>query len=244
MTADRTSAGVARVVAWSVLALFCGLHWTGQVRPVAVVPVVAAVLGGGVLAVSLLAVRRRGGVRLKRVGLPAAALAVVLLGAVCSGIELRLLLPDRWGDLASGVGQGLESLPDVRIPYAGTDEWVRAVIVLGGALIIGASAVAAFSGRRGGARAPVVSAALLGVLYAVPVVEEPPSSPFLSGALLAVLLVVFLWADRLRVGQLRVAGGLAGAGVDRLAGLVAKRPRRVPRCARCRGFREDAAPCV
>ncbi len=213
MIRDGTSADVARIVTWSVLALFCGLHWAGQVRPVAVVAAVAAVLGGVVLAVSLLAAHRHGGARVRRVSLPAAALAVVLLGAVCSGIELRLLLPDRWGELVSGVGQGLDSLPDVRIPYPGTDEWVRAVIVLGGALIVGASAVAAFAGRRGGARAPVVSAALLGVLYAVPVVEEPPSSPFLSGALLAVLLVAFLWADRLRLGQLRIAGGLAGAGV-------------------------------
>jgi hypothetical protein len=194
MTSLRVSAGGARLVAWSVLALFCALQWTGQVRPVAGLAAIFAVLGGAVIAVALLAVRRRGGRRAARLALPGAALGVLLLGALCSGIELRLLVPDRWGELATGVGQGLESLPDVRIPYAGTDEWVRAVIVLGGALIVGASAVAAFAGRGESVRAPVVSAALLGVLYAVPVVEEPPGSPFLSGAVLAVLLVAFLWA--------------------------------------------------
>jgi len=150
---------------------------------------------------------------LSRAVAPAAALLAVVLAFACSGITLRLLFPDAWGELADGVAQGLGALPGVRLPYRGFDEWTRAVIVLGGTLLATTSAYLAFAPTRGGTGRPYAAAALLGALYAVPVIERSPQRPFLSGAVFALLLATMLWADHVARDQLRLAAGLVGAAV-------------------------------
>ena len=74
------------------------------------------------------------------------ALALALLGG---GVADELLRPDRWGELASGISRGIESLPGVRVPYRGVDQWTRTVIPLGGTVLVTAAALPP-SGRAAG----------------------------------------------------------------------------------------------
>ena len=50
---------------------------------------------------------------------------------LAAGVPLRLLVPDAWGDLASGLEQGVSALPGLNVPYRGVDEWVRTVLLAG-----------------------------------------------------------------------------------------------------------------
>jgi protein-glutamine gamma-glutamyltransferase len=141
------------------------------------------------------------------------ALALILEAA---GVGARLLVPDAWGDLSAGIGQGIDALPGSTVPYRGADAWVRTTILAGaGGLLLLATALA-FWPRAGAAR-PTAAAVALGVLYAVPAVERNFSHPFLSGAVFALLLAGLLWAERLEhdqvwiavaLGTFAVAGGL------------------------------------
>ena len=76
------------------------------------------------------------------------ALALALLGG---GVADELLRPDRWGELSSGIGRGIESLPGVRVPYRGVDEWTRTVIPLGGTVLVARRRRCSRSGRARGA---------------------------------------------------------------------------------------------
>lgn len=220
--AERYGRDLLRLASWSALALFAVGAWAGQVDPASQAAGRGSVLAGVFVAAGLLLVPVTAGRRRRTVaGLLGVALAVAL-GFASSGIALRVLLPDAWGDLAAGLSQGLGALPGVRVPYRGLDEWTRAVIVLGGTVLVTTSAVVAFMPTGRGRGRPLVSATLLGVVYAVPVVERSPDRPFASGAVFAVLLATFLWADRVRRDQVRlVAGVVAGAVVVAL--LVAVR---------------------
>ena len=213
---------LVRLGAWAALALFAGHAWAVQVGPASRGAAWGAVGAGLVVAAILLAVPVVGRGLVGRALVPAAALVAVLLAFAGSGIALRLLVPDAWGELADGIAQGLGALPGVRVPYRGFDEWTRAVIVLGGTLLVTTSAYVAFAPTRTGTGRPYAAAALLGVLYAVPVVERSPQRPFLSGAVFALLLATLLWADRLRRDQVRVATALVGAAVI-AAAIVAPR---------------------
>lgn len=205
----------ARVGTWSLLALLVALGWAGQVAPASRGAAWGSVLLGALLVAGLLHAGPRASGRARLMLTAGAAVAAVVLGFATSGIPLRLLLPDAWGDLASGVVQGIGALPGARVPYAGVDEWTRGVIVLGGTLLVLLSAVLAGRPQRVPGRAGhrTGAAMLLGLGYAVPIVERSPERPFLSGAVFAVLLAAFLWIDRLPRGQLRLGAGLVGASV-------------------------------
>ena len=56
--------------------------------------------------------------------------------------------PSRWGDLTSGLGQGISALPGLSVPYRGVDEWNRIAMLLGGtALAIAGPLLAGWPGR-------------------------------------------------------------------------------------------------
>ena len=70
--------------------------------------------------------------------------------SLAAGVPMRLLLPSGWGELGAGVSQGLQTLPDVRVPYAGVDAWPR-IVILSGARCWSRSPPRSRSGRCAGA---------------------------------------------------------------------------------------------
>ncbi len=212
--------GVVRLGAFILLATFAAAAWGGAlVDPsgagrTAAMALFATLLGS----VPALAARMRAPV-LRHGACALALLAGLAVVLALAGVPGRLLAPTAWGELAAGLGQGIAALPNADVPYRGADEWVRIVLLAAaGALLLGAAASALWPRRAAGP--PTAAAVLLGVLYAIPVVERNVARPFLSGALFAVLLAGLLWAERLRrdeaaiaatLGLLALAGGLIAA---------------------------------
>ena len=88
-----------------------------------------------------------------RLRVPAALLAAaagLVLAALVSGLEPKLLTPKHWDELGSGIGRGLEALSGVTLPYAGADPWPDVTLRLGGALLVTLAAIAAAWPRADG----------------------------------------------------------------------------------------------
>ena len=204
------SAGV-RLAAVAALAIFGAQAWAGMVRPAADGRMIGAAAVGGVLAVLVL-----GAARLPRaprlaalVALPVAGLGFGLLFA---GVPLHLLDLESWGDLASGLSQGIQALPGLNVPYRGVEEWNRVAMLLGGTLLaVGAPMLSCRPGRPGFA-----GVILLVVLYAVPAVQLEVAEPWAEGLVFALLLGAVLWGARLAVREAPLAFTIALA-----AGLLA-----------------------
>ena len=202
----------ARLAAFVPLAAFGALHWALLVEERVGGRMLAAV---GVAALAGLVLGAL--VPLPRAARHAAAAGVVLVAGaaalVAAGVPIRLLLPSGWGELGAGVSQGLQTLPDVRVPYAGVDAWPRIVILSGAALLVALAAAVTFWPVRGrGAPGHAAGATLLCVLYAVPAVDLTTSHQFLRGGAFAVLLAAFLWLERVpRSGGAGAAVALGGA---------------------------------
>jgi transglutaminase-like putative cysteine protease len=225
--------GWPRTLACAALALEASGQWARQVSPGAPAraygwTAVAVALGVVLLVAPRLARRPRpgscthaipfAGPYLGRVAAAAAiglaTLAAVGLTLVLCGVPGVLLEPAHWDELGAGVQQGLTALPDVRVPYAAADDWVRTVILGGGGLLALLGVALAFLPRRGGRTGFVLAAALvLTVSYSVPVVQHGPDVPYASGALFAVLLAALLWSDRLAAPQVPPAAALGAAAI-------------------------------
>src|SRR3954468_24854002 len=223
-TARLASPGVARLVGFVPLAGFGALQWGALLTPKAdgslLLGVLAAAAAGGVLLAT--GPRPRRGVR--AAGATGATLGGILLALLIAGIPLRLLKPAGWGELGTGLGQGIESFPAITVPYRGVDEWVRHALVATGVLLTGVAALIAFWPRPK-ARAtghPIAAAVALGALFTIPIVEHGPKAPYLDGAVFCILLAAFLWLERLRSDQLGVATA-AVLAVAVAGGLVAPR---------------------
>jgi hypothetical protein len=147
---------------------------------------------------------------------------VVALGlALLAGsVPAEMLRPTRWGELASGINRGIQALPGVRVPYEGVEPWIRIVIPLGGTMLMTLAALLAFWPRRERLGRPGAALIALVVLYVVPAIALDFTVEFLRGALLALLVVLFLRVDKLRVRDARLAGATA-VGVVLAALLVA-----------------------
>jgi transglutaminase-like putative cysteine protease len=209
----------ARGMAFFALAAFGVLHWMVLLDPAAPNRALYA-LGAGIVAVGgMLAAARlpfRAG-QLAAVVVLIVTLALALLGG---GVADELLRPDRWGELWSGIGRGIEALPGVRVPYRGVDEWTRTVIPLGGTVLVGVAGCLAFWPRRGRTGFPAIALGLLIALYAIPAVALDFENEFLRGAALALLVLAFLRLEKLRVGDAGTAGVVA-IGVAVLALMLA-----------------------
>jgi transglutaminase-like putative cysteine protease len=210
--------GAVRLVALAGLALYGAMHWATLLRPAArgdmLLLLVVALAGG--LALNAIAAleppRRR---RATTAGTGVVLVALVLLAA---GVPLTYLRPDHWDDLATVVANAVAELPGIRVPYRGTDAWVRIVLIGCGGLLLTLAAILALRPRPRSLGAAVV----LAVLYAVPVVERGPDHPWLDGAVFALLLGGMLLGDRLGGRGAPLAAALAVVAV--LAGaLVAPR---------------------
>ena len=134
------------------------------------------------------------------------AFVLLILALLVAGVPLRMLGWHQWDDLVSGMSQGISSTPAITVPYRGIDEWVRTAILSGGTALLALAALLAFWPRRGTTPGyPIAAAVALGTLYAVPIIEHGPDSPYFDGALFCILLAGFLWLERVRSDQLAVA---------------------------------------
>ncbi len=216
-----------RFAAFAALVVYGCLHWVRQVAPTQTgvalqMSGVAIALALALVTVSRVPGSRRRGIA---VGLLCAAGAVV--GLTAAGIPLRFVGWRNWSELATGAAEALVTLPNLNVPYRGLDEWVRWIMLSGAALLSVLAATLAFApGRAERPRRRVSAALALCLLYGVPVVERNPESPFFSGAGFAVLLALFLGADRLAGvigGRPRLIALGAALSALTLAALVAPR---------------------
>jgi len=209
----------ARGLTFFALAAFGVLHWMVLLDP-AVPNRALYALGCGILAVGGMLAAARLSFRASQVaatGVLVGTLALALLGG---GVADELLRPDGWGELASGIGRGLQALPGVRVPYRGVDEWTRTVIPVGGTVLVTVAGAVAFWPRRSGLGYPAVALGLLVALYAIPAVALDFENEFLRGAALALLVLAFLRLEKLRVGDAGTAA-IVAVGVSVLALMLA-----------------------
>ncbi|WP_187368837.1 transglutaminase-like domain-containing protein [Baekduia soli] len=200
---------VVRLGALAALSLYAAEHWATIVEPAArgdlfglfVVAIACGLAARGVAALPSRAVRLAA----------VAALALVTLAAILlvGNVPLRLLRPDRWDTLASGIGGALGAIPALRVPYTGVDPWLHIVLRTGGGLLLTAAAC------LGLARRPrtFAAAVCLGVLYTVPIIEAGPRHPYLDGAVFTVLLGVLVLGERLGPREAPMAAGLGAAAL-------------------------------
>jgi len=208
----RTSAVAVRLCCVGALALFGALQWATLARPSVAGPMVASVVLAAVAAGVIAQARRR-------LVVVAVSLALVPLGLLVAGASVGDLLPEGWGGLIAAIRDGLAALPGFRIPYAGGDEAVLLVVQAGGILLIGIAFVAAAALPR---RGRLVAVGALVVLYGVPATQTSASSPYLRGAVFAVLIGAVVWGEGLarRGGAVEapVAALVLGLGV--IAGIA------------------------
>jgi hypothetical protein len=209
LPALRADAWTLHLVAFTALGLFCAAHWAGIVRPGA---------GGDVLGLMFVAGGAGVGVaaacEIERRAVRAAALVAIVLTALVlilavAGVPTWYLRPDRWDSLTVEIANGIGTLPALRMPYRGTDLWVRAVLISGGGVLLLIAACLALLPRP-----RVFGAAMtLGFMYVVAIIEHRPDHPYFDGAVFALLLGAMLWGDRLRAAEAPVAIALGIAAV-------------------------------
>jgi transglutaminase-like putative cysteine protease len=189
---------------------FAGLHWAGLLEPAQPGRAWEAVGLAALVALALLAAARLAR-PLRWAAATLVALGAIALALLAGGLADEYLRPDRWSELASGAGRGIDALPGVRVPYRGVDEWARLVIGAGGALLAVVAALLAFWPRRGRTGFPAAALLALVTLYAVPAVVLNFEGEFLRGALLAMLMLAFLRLEKLRMRDAPAAGAVAAA---------------------------------
>jgi len=212
----------ARLIAFLALLVFGGLQWirmfepspTGRMLPFLVVAAVAAL---ALRWADRLAPRQR-------IGATAGVAVVLLVAALLfAGIPVALVEPRGWGDLVAGLGQGLETLPSMRIPYRGAEMWARDTLLLLGMLLAVLATVLACRPRgRERFGHPIPAAVAVGVLVGVPAVSLESESQLLIGLVFAALLIAFLRIDRIRPDA-RPWAAVTVAGVLLLALALAPR---------------------
>ena len=207
-------APAARILGFGLLALLGATEWlrmTDGGGLLAALPwVLAAVLVGETVGAA--------GTLSPRLRVPAALLAAaagLVLAALVSGLEPRLLAPRHWDELGSGVGRGLEALSGVTLPYTGADPWPDVTLRLGGALFVVLAAILASWPRADGRGFSFFALAVLLTLVIWPVTAIGSTRSLVLGCAIAALTVTFLWLERLplRPGLgVAVLGGIALAG--------------------------------
>jgi transglutaminase-like putative cysteine protease len=204
--ASRPEAWLLRLATFAGLGLFGGVHWAGIVRPGAggdLLGLFLIAIAAGVVAAAaseVLTTRRRRTAAM--VAIVLAALALILLVA---GVPLWYLRPDRWDTLSVNLADAIGALPDLRMPYRGSDPWVRAVLIAGGGVLLLAGAILALAPRP----RTLAATLCLGVLYVVAIIEHRPSHPYLDGVLFSLLLGAMLWGERLTDRETPVAATIA-----------------------------------
>jgi hypothetical protein len=196
----------ARLGAFTALGMFAGLHWGSLIAPAH---------GGDMLLSLLFALAGAGALIAIPSGLPdwqrrtavgVVAFVLLVVALLTAGLPLRMFGPHHWDELVAGMSQGISSTPAITVPYRGLDEWVRIAILSGGTALLALAALLAFWPRRTGTDGyPIAAAVALGTLYAVPIIEHGPDTPYFDGALFCILLAAFLWLERVPSEQVVIA---------------------------------------
>ncbi|HEY6397905.1 MAG TPA: transglutaminaseTgpA domain-containing protein [Solirubrobacteraceae bacterium] len=185
---------VVRLITFAALGCFGVIEWGRLMKPAPTGRLL------GLLGIALMLVALGPFVRRYRKVLAPVIAVVALLGAlaVC-GVPLSWIRHVRIAVTADWIGQGLQALPGIYIPYSSINEPVRLVILLGAAvLLLDGALLVAFAPavlsdlRRAGAALPLVALAV------VPATLLRPSLPYAEGMLLFVLLAAFVWGERVR----------------------------------------------
>ncbi|HEX2360341.1 MAG TPA: transglutaminase-like domain-containing protein [Solirubrobacterales bacterium] len=183
---------------FAALAGFAGLEWVSLVADPPVLRIAVTVAIATAAGVALVALGRA---RLGRGGRMALGVAAVLAATVAAmvaiGLPARLLLAWNWDELSTALGQSLQGISDISVPYGGADGWTRLTILLGAPLGIGLAAAAAFwPGQRRNARWLAALVVLL-ALYLSANAWSRPGGDFGRGLLLCVLVCAWLWLPKL-----------------------------------------------
>ena len=202
---------------FAALAGFAALEWASLVAdpPIVRAALAAAIATGA--GVGLIALGRAKIGRGARAALgAAAALASIALGMVAIGLPAEFLLPWRWDELVTTLGQSLNGISDISVPYDGADPWTRLTILLAVPLGVGLAAVAAFSPGRRRAAGRLAALALLLGLYLSANAWSRPGGDLGRGLLLCLLVCAWLWLpmlapDRRGTGLLAVGAAAAVA---------------------------------
>lgn len=194
----------ARLIGFALLAGLGALEWRRMVESLSPGRALLWVLVGVAVAVALRPAGRRGAV-----ATAAVATAGLLAAIAASGLDLGLLRPARWAELAEGLWRGIEALGGVRLPYQGVDPWPGDTLALAGALLVLGAALLAFWPRGDGRGWRGSALVLLLVLIASPVAAMSIPAPLILGAATAAATAAFLFLERLPVRP--------GAGVVVLA---------------------------
>jgi protein-glutamine gamma-glutamyltransferase len=202
-----------QIVAFAALALYGSLRWGTLVTGGSTGRLVGLVALTSLLAAGpLVAARSRALAALGAVFAAAAALAI-------AGIPVDWIVNLRIAVTARAIGDGLSTLPNTNVPYAGVDEWVRLTILLGATvLLVTAALVLTFVPRHRGYVRLAGAALPLITLAVIPATILRPGVPYVEGVLLFALLVVFLWGDLLE--RNRMAGVLLPCGVAATVALI------------------------
>jgi transglutaminase-like putative cysteine protease len=205
---DTLAVPAARATALLLLVTFGALHWMAMLEPTAGVRVWYSMLASALTIAGLLGAARLGP-RLRPFA--AAAVAVLALAAalLAGGVGGELIRPSGWGELLSGIDRGLTSLPGVRVPYRGFDEWTRTVITAGGTVLAVVATLVGFWPREHKLGFRHVALILLVTLYVVPAVALDFQGEFLRGAVLALLVLAYLRLETIGISDAGAAGVLA-----------------------------------
>jgi protein-glutamine gamma-glutamyltransferase len=226
---------LARLVGLAALGAVGALEWQRQIAGYGSARALTWVLGALVAAGLVLAACRLPAGWRRAGGLAAAVLLAVAAGYLLSGAPLHYAKPRHWDELFTTVGDGLQALGTVRLPYKSASPAPRiALEVLAGGLLVLAG-LATFWPRaqrgeelRGTARGPergyqFVALAVLLVVAISPVVSVGGKRSLALGLGLSAITVAFLWLERLPLRPgLGVAAlvGVALAGALPLASLA------------------------
>ncbi len=207
----------ARLVGFAALGSLGALEWQRMIGGLssgrALLWVAAATVAG-----ALVIACERVPLRWYFAALPTATAVGVVAAIAVSGIDLEYLKPRHWGTLVEGVSGGMQSLGTVRMPYEGADPWPRVALELSGGVLLALSAQLACWPRVGNGRGfQFLALVVLLVLVVSPVVSLGGTRPLLLGAVIAALVVCFLWLERL---PLRPGIGVAALLGVALAGAL------------------------
>ena len=188
-----------RLAAFTALAAFVAGHWATLVAGAPTLRMTGAVAAAVAVGAALGALRYA---ELPRPLVWAIAAAISVVGLAVAlmsmGLPARLLPPGAWDDLANEVDRGLSGIRAVEWPYAGPDESVRLVILLGAPLLLTIAAALSFwPTRRGEAALSGAGLVMLLLLYGTAVTEHDPGAPLRRGFVLLLLLAAWLWLPRL-----------------------------------------------
>jgi hypothetical protein len=125
----------ARLAGLAGLAAFGAWQWGLLVSPGAAGRILLA-FAAAAAAAGLIVLGARRGLAARAALTALAALGSVALALLAAGVPAQLLAPANWNELLDGIGQGLEALPGVTVPYTAADPWPRLVILVAGGLLV------------------------------------------------------------------------------------------------------------